>query len=200
MNKIERMLQELCPDGVEYKKLGEVCEIQRGVRVTKQQLSENGAYPVYQNSLIPLGKYDKSNQPTGTPFIIIGGAAGDIAYSDVDFWAADDCLCLGCLDNLNSKYVYYCLIHKQQILKRQVRKASVPRLSRLVVQSLEIPIPPLPIQEEIVRILDHFTELTAKLQAELQARKEQYEYYRNKLLTFTKIGGGYAKRNLDEDE
>ena len=100
MNKIERMLQELCPDGVEYKKLGEVCEIQRGVRVTKQQLSENGAYPVYQNSLIPLGKYDKSNQPTGTPFIIIGGAAGDIAYSDVDFWAADDCLCLGCLDNL----------------------------------------------------------------------------------------------------
>ena len=71
MNKIERMLQELCPDGVEYKKLGEVCEIQRGVRVTKQQLSENGAYPVYQNSLIPLGKYDKSNQPAGTPFIII---------------------------------------------------------------------------------------------------------------------------------
>ena len=58
------------------------------------------------------------------------------------------------------------------------------------MKNLIIPIPPLPIQEEIVRILDHFTELTASLQAELQARQEQYEYYRNKLLTFTKIGGG----------
>ena len=54
----------------------------------------------------------------------------------------------------------------------------------------EIPVPPLLIQEEIVRILDHFTELTASLQAELQARQEQYEYYRNRLLTFAKIGGG----------
>lgn len=184
MNRVERLLQELCPEGVEYRKLGEVCKIQRGVRVTKQQLSMNGAYPVYQNSLVPLGRYDKRNQLAGTPFIIIGGAAGDIAYSDVDFWAADDCLCLECLNNINSKYVYYCLIQKQQVLKRQVRKASVPRLSRLAVESLEIPVPPLPIQEEIVRILDHFTELTAELQAELQARKEQYEYYRNKLLTF----------------
>ena len=61
------------------------------------------------------------------------------------------------------------------------------------MDSLEIPVPPLPIQEEIVRILDHFTELTAELQAELQARQEQYEYYRNKLLTFTKIGGGVRK-------
>lgn len=182
MNKIEQMLQELCPNGVEYKKLGEVCEIQRGVRVTKQQLSMNGAYPVYQNSLIPLGRYDKSNQPAGTPFVIIGGAAGDIAYSDVDFWAADDCLCVECLGNINSKYVYYCLINKQHVLKRQVRKASVPRLSRSAVESFEIPIPPLSIQEEIVRILDHFTELTASLQAELQARQKQYKYYKDKLL------------------
>lgn len=186
MNKIEQMLQELCPNGVEYKKLGEVCEIQRGVRVTKQQLSMNGAYPVYQNSLIPLGRYDKSNQPAGTPFVIIGGAAGDIAYSDVDFWAADDCLCVECLGNINSKYVYYCLINKQHVLKRQVRKASVPRLSRSAVESFEIPIPPLSIQEEIVRILDHFTELTAslqaELQAELQARQKQYKYYKDKLL------------------
>ena len=76
--------------------------------------------------------------------------------------------------------------------------AGIPGLNRDKVKNLIMPIPPLPIQEEIVRILDHFTELTASLQAELQARQEQYEYYRNKLLTFTKIGG--AKRNLDENE
>ena len=71
-----------------------------------------------------------------------------------------------------------------------VNKDAVPfHLPQIKLQSLEIPLPPLPVQEEIVRILDHFTELTASLQAELQARQEQYEYYRNKLLTFTKIGG-----------
>ena len=57
------------------------------------------------------------------------------------------------------------------------------------IASIEIPVPPLEVQEEIVRILDDFTNLAAELQAELQARQEQYEYYRNKLLTFNEIGG-----------
>ena len=68
------------------------------------------------------------------------------------------------------------------------------------IASIEIPVPPLEVQEEIVRILDDFTNLAAELQAELQARQEQYEYYRNKLLTFNEIGGGYSKRNMDENE
>ena len=69
-------------------------------------------------------------------------------------------------------------------------RGAPPKLNQENLRNIEIPVPPLPIQEEIVRILDHFTELTASLQAELQARQEQYEYYRNKLLTFTKNGGG----------
>ena len=64
----------------------------------------------------------------------------------------------------------------------------------------EIPVPPLPIQEEIVRILDHFTELAAELQAELQARQEQYEYYRNKLLTFNILPPRINRSKVDEDE
>lgn len=64
---------------------------------------------------------------------------------------------------------------------------------------IEIPIPPIEVQNEIVRILDKFASLAAELQAELQARQKQYEYYRDKLLTFTK-NGGYARRNVDEDE
>ena len=83
--------------------------------------------------------------------------------------------------------------------KKYARGAKVIDIKISDLSKIEIPVPPLPIQEEIVRILDHFTALAAELQAELQARQEQYEYYRNKLLTFTKIGG-YAKRNLDEDE
>ena len=65
---------------------------------------------------------------------------------------------------------------------------------------IEIPFPPIEVQEEIVRILDQFRTLAAELQAELQARQEQYEYYRNKLLTFNEIEGGYSRRNMDENE
>ena len=77
---------------------------------------------------------------------------------------------------------------------------GVPHVHISSIENFLIPIPHPAIQEEIVKILDRFADYAAELQAELQARKEQYEYYRNKLLMFDKIGGGYAKRNLDENE
>ena len=81
---------------------------------------------------------------------------------------------------------------KQNYLLSKVRKASIPRLSPSIIKDLEIPLPPLPVQEEIVRILDAFTELQAELQAELQKRKQQYNYYLDNLLNFNNINrGGY---------
>ncbi len=77
---------------------------------------------------------------------------------------------------------------KQHYLLSKVRKASIPRLSPSVIKDLEIPVPPLPVQEEIVRILDKFTELQAELQAELQKRKLQYNYYLDNLLSFNRGG------------
>ena len=183
MSKLNKLIQELCPNGVEYRKLGEVCELNRGVRVVKKDLSENGIFPVYQNSLTPLGYYDKSNYPSNTTFVISAGAAGEIGFAEKAIWAADDCLCVTCPDNISNKYVYYCLMNNKTFLFSKVRRASVPRLSRVAVEQFPLPLPPLPIQEEIVKILDRFAEYTAELQAELQARKEQYEYYRNLLLT-----------------
>lgn len=79
---------------------------------------------------------------------------------------------------------------QQYKLKSQVRKASVPRLSREAIENLIIPLPPLEIQSRIVEVLDKMATLTAELKAELEARKQQYEYYRNKLLIFNEIGGG----------
>ena len=153
MNKIQKLIAELCPQGVEFKKLGEVCEISRGVRVVRKQLTESGKFPVYQNSLTPLGYYHKKNCNAGTSFVICGGAAGQVGYSNVDFWAADDCLFIICSKELQSKFLYYSLLCKQDFLLSQVRKASVPRLSRSVVENLQIPLPPLAIQQEIVNIL-----------------------------------------------
>lgn len=188
MSKLQELIQRLCPDGVEYKKLGEVCEVRRGVRVVKQELAESGNIPVYQNSLKALGYYSDSNSSAYTTFIIAAGAAGDIGFSDEPFWAADDCFVICPVKDMNDKYVYYCLQNNQIVLKSQVRKASIPRLSRTAVEKFLIPVPPLEVQEEIVRILDRFAVYAAELQAELQARKEQYEYYRNLLLTFNPAG------------
>lgn len=189
MKNLETLIQELCPNGVEFVKLGDVCEIKRGIRVVKKDLQETGKIPVYQNSLVPLGYKDDFNYPSNVAFVISAGAAGDVGYSQVPFWAADDCLTITCPSNIENKYVYYFLKNYEYILKSKVRKASIPRLSRKVVDDLEIPLPPIEVQTEIVRILDKFTSLEAELEAELDCRKRQYEYYRDKLLSFDNVGG-----------
>lgn len=172
-------------------KLSEVAQVCRGTRVVKSQLSNKG-YPVYQNCLTPMGYYDKANCKGGTPFVICGGAAGNVGYSIVDYWAADDCEYIVSGSEVCNKYLYYYLMTKQDYLSSQVRKASVPRLSPIVIKDLVIPIPSLDEQQRIVSILDRFdtltNDLTSGLPAEIEKRRQQYEYYRDKLLTFKRKG------------
>ena len=188
MSRLEELIQELCPDGVEYKELSDAVRIMRGKRVVRRQLLDEGRYPVFQNSLTPLGYYNECNCSADTAYIIVAGAAGEIGYSYVDFWAADDCFYFRGEPDVQSRYLYHVLLQQQPILYAKVRKASIPRLSRTAIEKLKIPVPPLEIQCEIVRILDNFTELTAELTteltAELTARRKQYSFYRNKLLSF----------------
>lgn len=188
MSKLQDLINRLCPNGVDYTTLGKACEIKRGIRVVKNDLLQEGTIPVYQNSLTPLGYYNNFNFYADTTFVIGAGAAGDIGYSSVPYWGADDCYSIICSKKLISKYVYYILSNNQLFLKSRVRTASIPRLSRADIEKFPIPVPPLEVQEEIVRILDTFSAHAAELQAELQARKEQYEYYRNLLLTFSPSG------------
>lgn len=200
MSKLEELIEQYCPDGVEYVRLGDVAQVCRGTRVVRSQLTEVG-YPVYQNCLTPMGCFEDTNCPKGTTFVICGGAAGNVGYTDVDCWAADDCEYIECSHTILNRYVYYCLMSKQHYLLSKVRKASIPRLSPNVIKDLEIPVPPLPVQEEIVRTLDTFTELQAELQAELQKRKQQYNYYLDNLLSFNDINrGGASRSKMDEDE
>ena len=186
MSNLRELITELCPNGVEYKRLGDIVSIERGKRLVREQLSEEGKYPVYQNSMTPLGYHTEYNYDADTTFIIGAGAAGEIGYSKVEFWAADDCYPLVCSENISSRYIYHALLREQPRIKSRVRKASIPRLSRNSIEQLKIPVPPIEVQCEIVQILDNFTELTA----ELTARKKQYEYYRDTLLTFDVHRGG----------
>ncbi len=179
---LERLLEG---EEVQWKTLGEVCDILRGKRVTKKELSDEGKYAVFQNSMIPLGHYHKSNVSGDTTFVICAGSAGEIGYSKEDFWAADDVYYFACPNHIISKYLYYFLCTKQSQILQQVRKASIPRLSKQSLEKLLFPLPPLRVQARIVEILDKFTQLEAELEAELEARKKQYAYYRDQLLNFS---------------
>ncbi len=198
MSKLTDLIDRLCPNGVEFTVLGKIAEIKRGIRVIKSNLDTEGNIPVYQNSLAPLGYFSKANFPADTTYVIGAGAAGDIGYSPIPYWGADDCYSIICSDKLLSKYVYYQLLNNQIFLKSRVRTASIPRLARTAIEQFPIAVPPLEVQEEIVRILDTFSTHAAELQAELQARKEQYEYYRNLLLTFNPSACGYGTDDEQE--
>ena len=205
MSKLDKLLRELCPDGVEHKKLVDAVSIERGKRVVRSQLSISGKYPVYQNSLTPLGYHTEYNYNANTTFIIVAGAAGEIGFSDKAFWAADDCFAVVCPENVLNRYIYHLLLNNQNQLVSKVRKASIPRLSRSAIENLVISLPPLEIQREIVRMLDSYTEGVVELQrqltAELTARQKQYEFYRDKLLTFDVLRGGtinFYQRTLGE--
>lgn len=169
-------------------KLKNICEFKRGKRLVKNELQEEGDFPVYQNSITPLGYYYEKNFDKDTTFIISAGAAGEIVYSDRDFWAADDVYVLLTREDIMSRYLYYCLMSKQYIIKSKVRKASIPRLSKDDIEKIIIPLPPLSLQNKIVKILDKFQILLADtkglLPEEIEQRQKQYKYYQEKLLTF----------------
>ena len=172
--------------------LKDVAEIERGTRVVRSQLTEDGLYPVFQNALTPMGYYDKANRLGNNTFLICAGAAGQIGYSDVDFWAADDCYTFKCCEKLENRYLFHVLKNNQHRIDAQVRRASIPRISREAVGNIRIPIPPLDVQNRIVNVLDNFekicSDLNIGLPAEIEARQKQYEYYRDKLLTFAETG------------
>ncbi|MGO5382736.1 restriction endonuclease subunit S [Collinsella sp. LCP19S3_B7] len=181
-------LEALDGKPVEMKRLGDVANIKRGKRVVKKHLSASEGYPVFQNCLAPLGYHTDFNEPAGTPFVICAGAAGEIGYSESEYWAADDCYSVECNEGIGGRYAFHALLRSQGALKAQVRKASIPRFSKDVVTRLEIPVPSLETQRKVVDILDRFDDLTTSLTdglpAEIEARHQQYEYYRDRLLDF----------------
>lgn len=103
---------------IHKEKLKSVAKISRGVRVTKSQLTDNG-YPVYQNALTPMGYHSEYNVSGGTTYVISAGAAGEIGFSDENFWAADDCLVFTELNGVTNKYIYHFLMTKKTILKQE---------------------------------------------------------------------------------
>ena len=175
---ITTLISSLCPNGVKFSELGEVAQIKRGQRVTKSQLKAESKFPVYSGGVTPMGYFEETNQPANTVTVVKYGTAGFVNFIKEDFWANDVCYCIKPKKDLNNKYLFYYLKCKQEYIKSQATNAIPAHLPTEVIANLKIPIPPLEVQQEIVKILDSFTEL----EAELEVRRKQYEHYRSKLL------------------
>ena len=207
---LESLLKQHCPNGVEFKELGEVCETLPKGTLKTSQLTANG-YPVINSGRDLYGYYSKFNNESNAFTIAARGEyAGFVNFMDSKFWAGGLCYPYRSNDEnkLLTKFIYYHLkTNESNIMDSLVARGSIPAINKKDIdKKLKIPIPPLEIQQKIVDILDAFTELQAELQAELHARRKQYEYYRNKLLSFEELqrrtdmlnGGGLKLVTLGE--
>lgn len=201
MKIIENLISRYCPDGVEYVDLGEVVVFTDGHAFSSGSFTESGEYQVVKitdifGGLVNRGKTFINELPEklkngqqlsgGEILVAMSGSTGKTGYNTLSNAVVNqriailrnqDCIENGYLKHLlvNGTFETYCF-----------KNGTGPQnnISKAQLLRYRIPLPPLPIQQEIVRILDTFTNLTAELTAELTARRKQYEYYRDELLTF----------------
>lgn len=227
MTKLEKLIQELCPNGVEYKPLGDIAIISRGGSFQKKDYTENGVPCIHygqiymhyglfaEKTLSYISDEVAQKQKFAEP--------GDIIMAVTSENIDDVCKCMAWLGkekvavsghtaiirhSINPKYLVYWL-HSSAFYQQKEKIAhgtKVIEVAPVKLADVILPVPPLPVQREIVRILDNFTELTEglnrELAAELTARKKQYAYYRDKLLTFGDVRVGVTsdviRRTLGE--
>ena len=201
MSKIDNLIKQYCPNGVEYKTIKEIAEIGTGSS-NRVDANKDGLYPFFVRSkdVLKINDFEFDEEA----IIIPGeGGIGDIFHYIKGKYALHQRAYRihFFIKELNVKFAYYYMIaqFKSFIFSKAVN-ATVTSIRKPMIEKFKLPIPPLPVQEEIVKVLDAFTALEAELEAELEARKRQYEYYRNKLLTFDEntTGGGINWKMLSE--
>lgn len=198
MSKLEELIQELCPDGVNFKPLGNIVRFINGRAYKQSELLDEGKYKVlrvgnfytndkwyYSDLELDKDKYCENGDLLYTWAATLGPQiwVGERAIFHYHIWK------LSFDENiLDKRFLYHFLDKDIDDISKSLTKSTMPHISMSSMNKRLLPLPPLPVQREIVRILDNFTELTAELQekltAELTARKKQYEYYRTQLLMF----------------
>lgn len=200
MSKLDEMIRELCPDGVEYVKLNSVCDIYDGTHSTPNYTESGVKFASVENigNLYATRKYIsekdfekyKIKPRIGDVMMTRIGSVGVCTVVDrneaLAFYVSL-ALLRPQLDKVQSRFLKYAIesIHGRKELRKRTLINAVPiKINKDDIGKVTIPLPPIEIQREIVRILDNFTNLTAELVKELTARKTQYGYYRNKFLDF----------------
>lgn len=208
LDSINRVVQAFCSEGVPYKSVSEIAKICRGQVMSKDFLRDNaGEYPVYSSQTDNDGMLGKITtymfDGEYLTWTTDGANAGTVFYRKGKFSVTNVCGVIDVTDEtISTKYLFYVLNREAP---QYVNKGmGNPKLMSNVMAKIRIPIPPLAVQQEIVRILDSFTELTTelneKLTAELTARRKQYEHYRDELLSSNapRWGNKVIQRRLSE--
>ena len=189
MSRLDELIEKLCPDGVEYKTLGKIALMKRGTSITKKNVSE-GSYPVVSGGREPAYYCAMFNRQGETITVAGSGAgAGYVQYWDTPIFVCDAFSVKG-TSLISTKFLYYLLTNKQEAIYSTKKGGGVPHVHISDIENFRIPVPPLEVQAEIVRILDNFTELEKELEKELELRRKQYEYYRDLLLDFRDVHAG----------
>lgn len=210
MSILNELIQDLCPNGVLYKYLGDVCDYVRGITYNKAQEakeSNKDTWKVLRANNITLSTKtlnfddikevvstvkvkDSQHLQRGDILICAGSGSkehiGKVAYisENLEYTFGGFMAVIRCHQELNSRFLFHILTGNlfSSYLETALNTTTINNLNASIMSNFCIPLPPLPVQQEIVRILDNFTELTAELTAELAARRKQYEHYRDELL------------------
>lgn len=186
MNKIETLIKELCPNGVEWKSLGESCEIANsGRKPVKSSLRESGDIPYYGANNIQ--DYVNGYTHDGDYILIAEDGSASLENYSVQrvkgkFWANNHVHVIRGKDKVINGFLFH--YFKYMNFSAYLTGGTRAKLTKGKLIEIKIPIPPLEIQEEIVKILDKFTDYVTELTTELTLRQKQYNYYREKLFTF----------------
>ena len=194
MSRLDELIAELCPDGVEYKALKEVYKRLKGTPITAGKMKEidssDGEIRVFAGGKTVINAHaediPKANTTRVPAVLVQSRGVIDVVYYDKPFTFKNEMWAYTHDKQVSVKYLYYVLKKNINTFREAASgMGSLPQISLKVTDDFVIPVPPLEVQREIVRILDNFTELTEELTEELTARKQQYEYYREMLLSDT---------------
>lgn len=205
MSKIDDLIAEYCPDGVERKPLGAIAKLYRGNGLQKKDFTDKGIGCIHYGQIYT--RYDTFTSQT-ISFVdkkladkLLKVHPNDLIVTATSENLEDVCKAVAWLGgsdivtgghsivvrhHQNAKYLsyYFQTLDFFQRKRAYVHGTKVMEIKKDDLAKIVVPVPPLPVQEEIVRILDSFSSLEAELEAELEARRKQYAYYRNELLTF----------------
>ena len=208
MSRLAELIEQLCPDGVEYRALGDVGSFVRGGGLQKADFVEAGMPCVHYGqihtrfgtsatkavSYVSEAQFARLKHAEYGDLLIATTSEDDEAVGKATAWLGDGEVAISgdmfyYRHNLEPKYVSYFFASSsfQEQKRPYLTGAKVRRIADKGLSRIQIPVPPVEIQREIVRILDQFTTLEAELEAELEARQAQYEHYRNHLLSYDSL-------------
>ena len=193
MGKIDELIQQYCPDGVEFRKIKDVYKRIKGTPITATKMKEianpTGSVRIFAGgkTVIDANEEDIPNANiTRVPAVLVQSRGViDVVYYEQPFTFKNEMWAYTTENKTSVKYLYYVMKSNVQTFRDAASgMGALPQISLGTTEDFEIPLPPLPVQEAIVNILDRFAVYAAELQAELQARQQQYNYYRDTLLSF----------------